>query len=119
MRHVPHQAVYMKIRAPIAGNNCELTISYRWRYCAHRRADYGIVPKNEALIIEAKLNPLDIDAVHPGLNAKVVLTGLSQRNAPRLLGKVTHASADALIDANTQKSALTAVPPIATSCSPP
>ena len=63
-----------------------------------------IVPAHEALIIEAKLNPLDIDMVHNGLNAKVVLTGLSRRTTPTLLGKVIHLSADALTEPQTNQS---------------
>ncbi len=91
-----------EIRAPIAGTIVNLKHHTVGGIIRAGDPIMDIVPEHEALIIEAKLNPLDIDAVFPGLMAKVVLTGLSQRNTPRLLGQVTHVSADVLIDPNTQ-----------------
>lgn len=60
-----------------------------------------LVPINDEYVIEARISPLDIDTVHPGLDAEVRLTGLSQRRLPILLGKVVTVSADALTDERT------------------
>lgn len=92
-----------EIRSPIAGTIVNLKFHTRGGIIKPGESIMDIVPKHETLIIDAKLSPLDIEAVHPGLPAKVTLTGLSQRNAPRLIGTVTHVSADALVDPNTQK----------------
>lgn len=54
-----------------------------------------IVPQNADLVIEAKLQPTDIDSVHAGLPARVVLSAYKARNMPRLNGTVTQVSADA------------------------
>lgn len=59
-----------------------------------------IVPSDEALIIDAQLSPLDIDSVHPGLEALVHLSALSQRELPRITGEVIDVSADAFTDEN-------------------
>ncbi len=63
-----------------------------------------IVPSKDELVIEANVNPNDIDMVRPGLRAKVQLTALSQRTTPVLTGQVKHVSADSFQDDKTGKS---------------
>lgn len=92
-----------EIRAPIAGTVVNLKVHTIGGVIRAGEEILDIVPDHEALIIAAKLNPLDIDAVHNGLPTKVVLTGLSQRNTPQLHGKVIFVSADALTDTATNK----------------
>lgn len=58
----------------------------------------GIVPIGDALVIEAKVRPQDIDVVHVGLTAEVRLTAFNSRNTPVLPGTVTRVSADSFID---------------------
>ena len=62
-----------------------------------------IVPNHEALVVEARVSPLDIDVVHEGLRAKVILSALKTRTVPALLGKVIYVSADAKQDPRTDK----------------
>lgn len=57
-----------------------------------------LVPSDDALVIEARVNPMDIDIVHAGLPAKVVLTAFKTRTTPPIDGMVTRVSADALTD---------------------
>ena len=57
-----------------------------------------IVPVDERLIIEAQVDPADIDSVHPGLTAQVVLTAFNRRNVPPIEGTVVFVSADRLTD---------------------
>lgn len=54
-----------------------------------------IVPQNADLVVEAKLQPTDIDSVHADMPARVVLSAYKTRNLPRLDGKVIQVSADA------------------------
>jgi HlyD family type I secretion membrane fusion protein len=78
------------------------------------KAIMDIVPNQDELIIEAKINPLDIDVVHPGLIAKVHLAAYKSRNVPWLEGKVTEVSADVFQDNETHISYYTArikIPP--------
>ncbi len=60
-----------------------------------------IVPNNAKYVIEARISPLDIDVVHPGLKAKIQLTAFKQRNTPSIEGEVTVVSADILKDEQT------------------
>lgn len=60
-----------------------------------------IVPEDDTLVIEARVRPHDVEAVTIGATARVTLAGLPYRTTPRLLGAVTHVSADAVQDERT------------------
>ncbi|WP_247973695.1 HlyD family type I secretion periplasmic adaptor subunit [Bradyrhizobium sp. 195] len=62
-----------------------------------------LVPRQDRLIVSARLRPEDIDVVHPGLNAEVHLVPYNQRRVPRLKGTVVHVSADRLLDKRTDQ----------------
>lgn len=62
-----------------------------------------LVPRQDRLIVTARIRPEDIDVVHPGLNADVHLVPYNQRRVPRLKGTVMHVSADRLIDKRTDQ----------------
>jgi HlyD family type I secretion membrane fusion protein len=57
-----------------------------------------IVPQDEELIIEAKINPADIDVVKQGLKAKINLSAFKAKKVPKLEGEVVTISADILLD---------------------
>jgi HlyD family type I secretion membrane fusion protein len=57
-----------------------------------------IVPQNDQLIVEARVNPNDIDNVKTGLKAKVQLTAFKAKKVPKLTGEVLSVSADILLD---------------------
>ncbi len=60
-----------------------------------------IVPEDDTLIVEAKVQPFDIDNVQQGLQADVQLSAFSQRDTPRVHGEVTYVSADVKVDERT------------------
>ena len=60
-----------------------------------------IVPSGDALIIEARVDPRDIDVVRWGLPARVRLTAFNQRSAVPMNGRVLSVSADNIIDERT------------------
>ncbi|WP_456621543.1 HlyD family type I secretion periplasmic adaptor subunit [Bradyrhizobium sp. P5_C12] len=62
-----------------------------------------MVPRQDRLIVTARLRPEDIDVVHPGLSAEVHLIPYNQRRVPRLKGTVVHVSADRLLDKRTDQ----------------
>ena len=57
-----------------------------------------LVPDNEALTIEARIQPIDIDSVREDLPAKIRLVAYKQRTTPVLDGRVARVSPDAKID---------------------
>jgi HlyD family secretion protein len=62
-----------------------------------------LVPRQDRLIVIARVRPEDMDVVRPGLSADVNLLPYNQRRVPRLHGTVTHVSADRLVDKRTDQ----------------
>ena len=62
-----------------------------------------LVPRQDRLVVIARVRPEDIDVVRPGLSADVNLLPYNQRRVPRLHGTVTHVSADRLVDKRTDQ----------------
>ena len=63
-----------------------------------------IVPADEKLIVEAQVDPIDIDVVRTGLTAQVSLTPFNARHSASLAGTVASVSADSLVEENTGRS---------------
>lgn len=57
-----------------------------------------IIPQNDKLVAEVRVNPKDIDVVHDGLKAKIRLLAYRQREVPLLHAKVITVSADVYQD---------------------
>ncbi len=83
-----------EIRAPQAGVVVGLNVHTETGVIAPGQRLLDIVPKDDALVIEAEVDPNDIDVVRLGLAAQVRLTAFKQRNTPLLEGRVTRVSAD-------------------------
>jgi HlyD family type I secretion membrane fusion protein len=60
-----------------------------------------IVPAEDRLVLEARVQPMDIDVVRPELPAIVRLVAFKQRRTPTLEGRVTLVSPDAFTDDRT------------------
>lgn len=57
-----------------------------------------IIPQDDKLIVEARIEPKDIESVREGLKAKVQLSAYKTRLVPRIDGEVIYVSADTLED---------------------
>jgi HlyD family secretion protein len=62
-----------------------------------------LVPRQDRLIVTARVRPEDIDVVRPGLEADVNLLPYNQRRVAPLHGTVTRVSADRLLDKRTDQ----------------
>jgi HlyD family type I secretion membrane fusion protein len=60
-----------------------------------------LVPRDDSLVVEARVRPTDIDVVHAGLSAKIIFSAFKSRTTPQIDGKVTRVTADALKDERT------------------
>ncbi len=60
-----------------------------------------LVPQSDRLVVEARVEPSDVDVVHSGLAAQVKLVAFNQRYAPALNGRIKWVSADRLTDERT------------------
>ncbi|PHR59986.1 MAG: hemolysin secretion protein D [Robiginitomaculum sp.] len=57
-----------------------------------------IIPANTRLMIEARIQPVDIDQIYEGQPATITLSAFNQRTVPQINGRVITASADSLVD---------------------
>jgi HlyD family type I secretion membrane fusion protein len=57
-----------------------------------------IIPQNDKLHIEARVQLQDIDVVHEGLESRVLLSAYRSRVSPRLAGTIKYVSADKFTD---------------------
>lgn len=86
----PQEGIVANIRMRTAGSAI-----------AAGEAILDIVPENEPLVVEAKVDPRDIDSVKLGAETRVRLTAFSARLMPPLISKVTYIAADQLVDEKT------------------
>ncbi len=87
-----------EIRAPLDGTVVDLQVHTLGGVIAPGERLLDIVPSGVRLVVEARVDPGDIDVVHPGLQARVRFTAFNQRNAVAIDGTVTSVSADSLVD---------------------
>jgi len=90
----------IEIRAPVSGTVVRLNHHTRGGVIAAGAVIMELLPANDELIIEARLNPTDISYVKNGLNALVRLSALNQRLTPMIDGKVVYLSADTISQAD-------------------
>ena len=90
-----------RITAPVAGTVVNLRVFTRGGVIGDGDALLDIVPADEELVIEARVEPTDIDTVHADLPAQVRLTAFSHLTTPILSGTVLQVSADRLLDVRT------------------
>ncbi len=97
-----HKLVRTEIRSPRAGHVNALAISTEGGVLAPGAAIAQVVPDDEKLIVEAKIQPGDIDKVRGGLNAVVKFPAFNAKTTPRLEGIVTTVSPATLKDQDQQ-----------------
>ncbi len=88
----------IEIRSPVDGTVVNSNLHTIGGVIAPGSILLEIVPENDKLIIEAKIDPKDIDDLHIGLPAGVKITAFNQRRTPELNGKLSYLSADSLVD---------------------
>lgn len=88
------QLKHIDIRAPRDGVVNQLAVHTVGGVIANGEVLLEIVPQNDTLIIEAKVNPRDIDQVRVGEDAIVRIAAGEERTNPDMTGKVIWVSAD-------------------------
>ncbi len=96
-----HTLDNIEIRAPVDGVVVGMEVHTVGGVIGAGETILEIVPANDQLIIEARVQPHDIDNIFVGLYADVQFTAFKQRTTPNLLGEVTYLSADRIVDART------------------
>ncbi|WP_439815149.1 HlyD family type I secretion periplasmic adaptor subunit [Zavarzinia sp. CC-PAN008] len=90
-----------EIRAPVAGTVVALAVHTPGGVVSPGMTLMQIVPAQATALVEATVNPLDIDVVRVGEIAEVRLSGVTRRLVNTLEGHVVDVSADALADQRT------------------
>lgn len=62
-----------------------------------------LVPTDDQMVVEARVAITDIDVVHKGLQARVMLSAYKTRHMPKIRGEVTYVSADRFTEEQTGK----------------
>ncbi len=86
------------IRAPQAGVVQQLSVHAKGAVLAAGEQIMLIVPEQDALMVEVKLNPSDIDKVEIGQHATLRFTSFNRQTTPELSGRVTRIAADTIKD---------------------
>jgi len=90
-----------EVRAPIDGTIVNLQVHTLGGVIGPGASLLDIVPSDDPLVIEARIDPSDVDVVRPGLDAQVRISAFSQQNMKPIPGIVTYVSADRLDDERT------------------
>ncbi|BCD60708.1 MULTISPECIES: HlyD family type I secretion periplasmic adaptor subunit [unclassified Nitratiruptor] len=86
------------IKAPGNGVVVDMQVHSPGEVILPNRPILYIVPKNEKLIVEAKISPMDIDKVHVGQKAEIHFASYVDPSAKPVYGKVIYVSADVIKD---------------------
>lgn len=88
----------LEIRAPVAGVVLGLQVTTPQAVLRPAEPVLYVIPQDRPLVITARIAPIYIDEVSVGQAAELVFPAFSARDTPRLTGRVTRVSADALSD---------------------
>lgn len=88
----------LEVRAPLDGRVHKLAMHTIGGVVTPGQEILQIVPSDAKLILETRINPTDIDQVHPGQAVIVKLPSFNQRTTPELKGEVVTISPDLVKD---------------------
>jgi HlyD family secretion protein len=89
------------IRSPIAGTVYQLAIHTVGGVVGPGEAMMMIVPKGDSLVVEAQIDPAQVDRVHPEQEAVLRFSSFGSRDTPEYLGTVETVSPDVVMDQRT------------------
>lgn len=94
----------MHIRAPVAGVVYNLQVFGPRSVVRPADPLLFIVPQDRPLVIEAQVDPLDVDKINAGLEVALRFKAFNMRDTPDLIGTVTRISPDSFEDPATGRS---------------
>lgn len=86
------------VEAPVSGTVVGLRVNTPNAVINPGQPVLDIVPSDATLVVNARLNPIDVDTVHAGLAVEIHVLSFSARSTLPIDGRVTRVSADALVD---------------------
>ena len=103
IRATADQLARIVVTAPVDGTVVDVRIKTTGGVIEPGAPLLDLVPAGGELLLEARVAPVDIDEVHPGLRAQVHLLAYKSRNLRRIEGEVRGVSADRLEDPATRQ----------------
>lgn len=98
LRTAEHKIAHSEIKAPVSGTVVGMRAHTIGGVIAAGETALEIVPSADKLVVEARVQPTDVDDLELGLEADVRFSAFKQRTTPTLKGRVIHISADVLGD---------------------
>jgi HlyD family secretion protein len=91
----------LEIRAPQDGTVYQLAVHGVGSVVGAGEPIMLIVPRNDVLVVEGRIEPNEVDRVHVGSEAGLRFTSLGSRTTPEFTGKVETVSPDIVVDQRT------------------
>ena len=88
----------VEIKAPVSGRIVNMSIYTKGGVIRPGEPILDVVPADEELIVEAKVNVSDIEKLRVGQSTRVRLSGFDQTDIPEAQGKIIDISADSIRD---------------------
>ncbi|KQN88364.1 hypothetical protein ASF03_00015 [Rhizobium sp. Leaf68] len=98
----------INILAPQSGVVHELAVHTIGGVISPGETIMQIVPVNDALVVEARIQPADIDQLHIGQRATLRFSAFNQRTTPEIFGEIKTVAADLILNQQTGESWYTA-----------
>lgn len=103
LRSADYELAHTRILAPASGTVVGMSVFTNGGVLAPGQQLMEIVPRDTALLIDARAPVELVDKLHPGLPVELMFSALNQSSTPRVAGELTLVSADRLVDDTTQQ----------------
>ncbi len=87
-----------RIRAPQGGTIVDVQVHTAGGVIQPGQRLMDLVPEDDRLVIETRVDPKDMASVYKGMPARVMVSAFNPRTTPALEGKVVSVSADRIVD---------------------
>jgi len=94
----------LDVRAPLPGVVLDMTVHALKSVVRPAEPILHIVPSGSEMVVDAQVDPIHVDSVHPGQEAVLRFSSFNSRTTPELFGGVTKVSPDVFVDEATKRS---------------
>jgi len=94
----------LDVRAPLNGAVLDMTVFALKSVIRAADPILYLVPSDSALVVDAKIDPINIDSVGTGQDAVLRFSSFNSRTTPELMGTISKISPDAFVDEQTKRS---------------
>ncbi|MEL6694033.1 MAG: HlyD family type I secretion periplasmic adaptor subunit [Pseudomonadota bacterium] len=94
----------IEIRAPASGRVHEMQLFTLGGVVPPGATILQVIPRDQGLGFEMRVDPVSIDQVYPGQDARLRFTAFNQRTTPELMGQVADISPTSVVDETTGQS---------------